>query len=91
MRAVRFLLPLSLALATALAGCGRRGPLELPPGSAPPPPLTKSTAGATPASSTDTGLVRNTTPSDPLSRPQLVAPAPGPVVPRTPFILDPLL
>ena len=63
------------AFAATLAGCGRRGELEAPPGSTAPPPQ-QSVIGQTPAQTVD--AVRPTTRSN-------VVP------PRQPFILDPIL
>ncbi len=71
----------------ALGGCGKRGPVEPPPGVAPPPraktvdPSALQVAPATPS------LLRSTG-----SRPESPEPVvrPAPLEPR-PFVLDPLL
>ena len=81
----------SLVMALALASCGRRGPLESPPGAAPPPPKPAAqTSAVRPEPDAPVGLFRNTsnvadTPgggqATPEKKPQR----------STPFVLDPLL
>jgi predicted small lipoprotein YifL len=85
-----------LAVATlALAGCGRKGPLDLPPNTSTPSPVasTPSTATSTPSPAA--------TPSDAeqaASKPSVFDPSYGADAPpvatkgtKKPFLLDPLL
>ena len=84
----------ALSLAVASGGCGRRGPLEVPPGSLIAPPrgtVAVIDPAPQPSGAVQHGLARDTSGQDPLSREQIVAPVAPANVPRTPFILDPLL
>jgi predicted small lipoprotein YifL len=76
----RWVVVLLAATALALAGCGRKGPLELPP-SASPEAVAAAQANAD---------------HEPAPKPSLFDPnpEPGPVAPKgtkKPFLLDPLL
>lgn len=92
LRQTSFRAALVLAAAAALAGCGRRGPLEAPSGSA---------AANGPVAAIPGGLPRNTetAPIDAAATPDAAdiggaaAPAPAPPTrgPARPFPLDPLL
>lgn len=75
-----------LVAALALAGCGRRGPLEPPPGSPPEPRATQQPVKPPPPGA-PAGLFRNTTlkPEEPETRTE-TAPKRS-----SPFVLDPLL
>ena len=70
----------------ALAGCGKRGPLEPPPG-APPPPTATADPRAGQIVTTSPSLLRSTSlkpePVETIKRPEPRAPRP--------FLLDPLL
>ncbi len=76
---------LALILSLALAGCGRKGPLDPPPSAAVPPP---------PAAAPSPGPARFIDPTTPLGGAQ---PAPvqttvaAPPPPKKTFVLDPLL
>ena len=72
-----FRLAVAMTLATALAGCGRKGPLDLPPSA------TATPAPAQPPA-TGTGLL-----TSPLGTGAPAQPQPAP--PNRPFVLDPLL
>ena len=89
-RSVICALAVALIVPLALAGCGRKGPLDLPPSAAMPPPPTQQYQ---PAPST-TGLI------DPLTPTGQAQQAPPPVqttqvAPAQPqrkgFLLDPLI
>ena len=85
------LLPL-LALACALAACGRRGPLQPPPGSTPPPRAQSSlVAPGDQANTTRPSLTRDTLGNQDPAREQVLAPTTPVTVPKTAFFLDPLL
>ena len=88
-----FVLPLLLAMSVAaLSGCGRRGPLEAPPDASMPSPAQTGVVDPAPdGKSTRPSLARDTSGQDSLGREQLLAPATPVAVPKTPFILDPLL
>lgn len=83
----------SLSIAVALGGCGRRGPLEPPPGSVLPPRTAAAVIDPAPQPNAAVrgSLIRDTTGQEGLSREQVAAPVAPVAVPRTPFILDPLL
>ena len=65
-------------LALMLGGCGRKGPLEPPPGAAIPPPLAEPDAAAKPGI-TSPGALK-------VKKKRTTI-----VPPKTPFILDPIL
>jgi len=72
-----FRLAVAMTLAAALAGCGRKGPLDLPPSAAATPaPEQQPAAGP--------GLL-----ASPLGTGAPAQPQPAP--PNRPFVLDPLL
>lgn len=78
-----------VATTLALAGCGRRGPLEPPPGAPADPPKSTPVPAKPTGAEKPAGLFRNTSS-------KAVDPASGALEtkkPRsaTPFILDPLL
>jgi predicted small lipoprotein YifL len=73
---VLFRLGLAITLAVALAGCGRKGPLDLPPAAAAPAPAQQPATG--------TGLM-----NPPIGASAPAQPQPGP--PNRPFLLDPML
>ena len=86
----RPVLPLLLLVAAlSLAACGRRGPLELPPGAT--PPRQAQTIDPTNETAAKRSLGRDTTGQDSLNREQVLAPPSPIIVPKTPFFLDPLL
>lgn len=70
-----FRLAVAMTLAAALAACGRKGPLDLPPSAAAPQPTQQATG---------TGLL---TPPIGSSAPAQAQPGP----PNRPFLLDPML
>ncbi|MDE2364876.1 MAG: lipoprotein [Hyphomicrobiales bacterium] len=78
-----------LASALALAGCGRRGPLEPPPGVPDQKPVQKQEAPRASGSTAPDGLFRNTSNQDKdpasVTAPERKARASGS------FVLDPLL
>jgi predicted small lipoprotein YifL len=83
------------AATLALAGCGRKGPLELPPTGNPQTPNSQSSNSSTSAPS---AAVTGDTETDQASKPSVFNPSYGsdgaPVAgrgPKRPFILDPLL
>ena len=71
-----FRLAVAMTLAAALAGCGRKGPLDLPPSAAAAPQPEQQATG--------TGLL-----TAPIGGSAPAQPQPGP--PNRPFLLDPLL
>ncbi|MBB6308755.1 LPS translocon maturation chaperone LptM [Xanthobacter tagetidis] len=94
---------LALAGALALAGCGVKGPLELPPGAHAAPPAATATAAAESgsgksgaaanqsllgASGGSTGWQSGTSTKNPSATPEQLK---GASRPKTPFILDGLL
>lgn len=83
-----FVVPLLLLVAASLAACGRRGPLELPPGVAPPRPQAIDPTNETAARRS---LARDTSGANSLNAEQVLAPPSPIIVPQTPFFLDPLL
>jgi predicted small lipoprotein YifL len=88
----RLVLPLSLvALALAADGCGRRGPMELPEASA----LAARPQPVSPDAQADNnvkiGLSRDISINDANNKDRVLAPAQPIIVPKTPFVLDPLL
>ncbi|MFN3889968.1 MAG: LPS translocon maturation chaperone LptM [Beijerinckiaceae bacterium] len=79
-------------IALALAGCGRRGPLEAPPGA----PAAASAQNQSPRlAPAGVGSRQNIADRDPLSRPprtgDLEEDEPPIPAPKRPFILDPIL
>ena len=84
----RWALVLLAASALTLAGCGRKGPLDLPPTGNPNQQTTNTTV---PPPATDTEAQRNATPS--VFNPAYGSDAPPAAARGTkkPFILDPLL
>ena len=78
-----------LATALALTGCGRRGPLEPPPGAAPDLPKTAPVPAKPAGGDKPSGLFRNTSTKaeDPVSGAPEAKKSRG----STPFVLDPLL
>ncbi len=90
----RFLVAIAaVSIAVALGGCGRRGPLEAPPGSLASPPRTAAVIDPAPQPNSVArgSLIRDTSGQEGLSREQVGVQATPTNVPRTPFILDPLL
>ena len=83
-------LAIALLAVLALAGCGRRGPLELPPGA---PAQPAAQAASTPNSVPGNQVAR--TPgqkqSDIFSEGTVPRPINAPPQPKTGFFLDPLL
>ncbi|MFV0279442.1 MAG: LPS translocon maturation chaperone LptM [Rhodoblastus sp.] len=75
-----------IVAALALSGCGRRGPLEPPPGAPPQPQPSQATPANTPPGAPG-GLFRNTTSRTEESETKSGKPLRRP----SPFILDPLL
>jgi predicted small lipoprotein YifL len=75
-----------LVAALALSGCGRRGPLEPPPGS-PAEPRASQQIAPQPRQGAPAGLFRNTSskPDEPETRTETPPKRPSP------FVLDPLL
>jgi len=75
-----------MVAALTLGGCGRRGPLEPPPGS-PPEPRAKQQIAPQPPQGAPGGLFRNTStkPDEPETRTE------NPPKRSSPFVLDPLL
>lgn len=71
-----FRLAVAMTLAAAVAGCGRKGPLDLPPSAAATPQPAQQPAG--------TGLL-----TSPLGTGAPAQSQPGP--PNRPFLLDPVL
>ena len=87
---VRLALGIALMLPTALAGCGRKGPLDPPPGAAipSPPPAQQVAPGPAP-----TTFIDPTTPTG-QAQPapvQTTQAGPAPQAPTKTFLLDPLL
>jgi predicted small lipoprotein YifL len=76
------------AVTLALAGCGRKGPLDLPPNSAAPPPVANTGTNAV-AAEGDAAANKGSF-FDPSSNGTDPAPAAGKGRKR-PFVLDPLL
>lgn len=89
-RSVICALAVALIVPLALAGCGRKGPLDPPPSAATPPPPTQQYQ---PAPST-TGLIDPLTPTGQAQQApppvQTTQVAPGPPQ-RKSFLLDPLI
>ncbi len=95
-------LAVALFAALALAGCGRRGPLELPPG-APPQPAAQSAAAENRVLGNQDypGLIQSPNnkvaqsaaqkQTDIFSEGQVPRPINAPPQPKTGFFLDPLL
>ena len=82
---------IALVAALALTGCGRRGPLEPPPGVVEQKPVKKAAVPPSPDSTAPQGLFRNTTnqTTDPTTG---AAQTEKPRARATgPFVLDPLL
>ena len=73
----------------SLAACGRRGPLELPPGVA--PPRAPQAIDPTDETAARRSLARDTSGANSLNAEQVLAPPSPIIVPQTPFFLDPLL
>ena len=82
---------LLILAAASLAACGRRGPLEPPPGSAPPPRSQAAVDPTSQSNATRPSLARDTSGAESLNREQALTPAAPITVPKTPFFLDPLL
>ena len=93
---------IALIAALALAGCGRRGPLELPPGAPVQPSGQNAAAQDRVLDNEDNpGLVQNPNkkfaaapvlkPTDIISEGQVPRPINAPPQPKTGFFLDPLL
>lgn len=82
---------MTLAAALALAGCGRRGPLEPPPGVVEQKPVKKAAVPRSPDSTAPQGLFRNTT--NATADPAAAAETTEKPKPRATgsFVLDPLL
>jgi len=92
-RSAPALLLVAAVLLPALGGCGRRGPLEPPPGSVEYRPPATSRAGQ--ATTTQASrVVDQTQPQNPFGAPDTenepLAP-PRSMAPKRPFFLDPLL
>ena len=72
------------ATVLALGGCGRKGPLDLPPTASSQPPGTAAVQGGPEVDQASQPSVFNSTYG-------ANAPAPTPKGPKKPFVLDPLL
>jgi predicted small lipoprotein YifL len=87
---VRLALAFALVLSAALAACGRKGPLDPPPGAAipSPPPSQQAPPGPVPRT-----FIDPTTPTGQAQPPpvQTTQASPAPQPPKKTFLLDPLL